>query len=180
MDGKAGGCMGEKPAPGPDGVKRNEIARRDPLLAKFANEVEPIVRAGMEEARKVQDPKERVGQMCLAAAAYSEVDGDSLPILREAYEVADKLENPFDSVMLLLEIAYYSWITEQDPLPVMARALEKVEREADGLRKTEALGEIAFSYAKISERARAEIILEKINDEGFKEAIRMAICELVA
>lgn len=178
MGNGAGNGMKEKPAPGPSGGKRNGLAGRDPQLAMLAKEVESLVRTGMEEARKVPDSRKKTRMMCLVATAHAEVGGDSLPILKEAYEFADRLENPFLSAELLSEIAFNCRITGQDHLSAMARALEKVEREAEGTRKQEALAGIAFSYVKLSESQRAEFVIAKMSSPGFREAVRRAIWEL--
>ncbi|MFA5412534.1 MAG: hypothetical protein WC350_04285 [Candidatus Micrarchaeia archaeon] len=170
--------VSEKPAPGPACRKRDALAGREPKLANLAAEVEPLVRAGREEAMKLENPKERMGMMFLVAAACEAVGGDPQPILKGAYEGADAVGNPFLSAELLLCIAHAYKETGQDPLPVMARALEKVEQEAECAKKREALAGIAFSYAKLSEPARAEAAADKISDPGFREAVKRAICEL--
>lgn len=173
-----GNGMKGKPAQASAGNRRNELAGKNPDLAKLAGMVEPLARAGMDDARKLENPRERMGMMFLVAAACEAVGGDPQPIVKEAYEDADAVENPFLSAELLLCIAHAYRETGQDPLPVIARALEKVEREAECAKKREALAGIAFSYAKLSEPARAEAAADKISDPGFREAVKRAICEL--
>lgn len=161
-------------------VIRGGLGNKDPELAKLAKEVEPMVREGMEEARNLQDPRDKIRNMCILANLQAEVGEDAMPILKEAFEAADKLEDRFLSAELLLETADAFWTTDLDPLPAMARALEKVDKAEESVRKQEMLAEIAFEYAKLSESARAQIAVAKIRSPGFRDAVKGAIDELTS
>lgn len=151
------------------------LAGRPPMNAELAKEVEPIVREGMEEGRGTKDPREKVRLICLIAHVQAEVDGDSFSILKEAFKAADKLGDKALSAELLVEVASAFWTTDLDPLPVMERALEKAGEAPEGVEKQELLAGIAYSYAKLSDFARAERVLEGMGDAELRKEARKLI-----
>lgn len=150
-------------------VIRGGLDKKEPELANLAKEIEPFVREGIEEARRITEPKEKVGLICIIAQAQAVVDEDASPILKEASEFVDGVEDKALAASLLVEIAISCWAAGLDPSLVVEKALKNTEEAPEGAEKSDLLAAIAVFYAKRSDFGKAKSIMEKITDEEIRK-----------